>query len=98
MTNNAQLHDKSIKEGILYFICKHRDTEMLLQPELKTIFEKNSIGAKGYEWMMSYYLETNRAPSIIEFQTQFPDAEFIDYEAQGVTSADWQRLLRQHAF
>lgn len=71
---------------------------MLLQPELKTIFEKNSIGAKGYEWMMSYYLETNRAPSIIEFQTQFPDAEFIDYEAQGVTSADWQRLLRQHAF
>nr|DAE18988.1 MAG TPA: hypothetical protein [Siphoviridae sp. ctiOl67] len=30
MTNNAQLHDKSIKEGILYFICKHRDTEMLL--------------------------------------------------------------------
>lgn len=96
--NNAQLHDKSIKEGILYFICKHRDTEMLLQPELKTIFEKNSIGAKGYEWMMSYYLDTNRAPSIIEFQTQFPDAEFIDYEVQGVTSADWQRLLRQHAF
>ena len=71
---------------------------MLLQPELKTIFEKNSIGAKGYEWMLSYYLETNRAPSIVEFQTQFPDAEFIDYEAQGVTSADWQRLLRQHAF
>lgn len=71
---------------------------MLLQPELKTIFEKNSIGAKGYEWMISYYLETNRAPSIVEFQTQFPDAEFIDYEAQGVTSADWQRLLRQHAF